>query len=181
MTDATPQFVEPEPAPAEPEKPVAESAAAPAEAEPPSADEWKRTLAALTKANKEAEKHRLKIKEFEDRDKTELERAAEASKAAEQERDAAKAESLRLRTAIRHGISDEDAELFLTGTDEETLTRQAERLADRTAAAGSKTPKPDPSQGARGPVGMDARIAEAEKNGDFKTAIALKSQQLLKK
>ncbi len=44
----------------------------------------------------------------------------------------AKAEALRLRIAGKHGVSAEDAELFLTGTDEETLTRQAQRLSERT-------------------------------------------------
>lgn len=43
------------------------------------------------------------------------------------------------------GISTEDAELFLTGTDVETLAKQAARLADRT----SNTPKPDLSQGGK--------------------------------
>jgi hypothetical protein len=32
----------------------------------------------------------------------------------------------------KHGIDDEDADLFLTGSDEATLTRQAERLAGRS-------------------------------------------------
>lgn len=40
-------------------------------------------------------------------------------------------EALRRRVQAAHGISDEDADLFLTGTDEETLTAQAKRLADR--------------------------------------------------
>lgn len=43
------------------------------------------------------------------------------------------------------GITAEDAELFLTGSDVETLTKQAARLADRT----SNTPKPDLSQGGK--------------------------------
>lgn len=63
--------------------------------------------------------------------KSEVERAAAAQQKAEQERDAARADALRLRVASRHGISDEDADLFLTGTDEATLIRQAERLAQR--------------------------------------------------
>ena len=50
------------------------------------------------------------------------------------ERDEARAEALRLRIAVQHGLSIEDADLFLTGTDEETLTAQAKRLADRAAA-----------------------------------------------
>jgi len=45
----------------------------------------------------------------------------------------AEAEAGRLRSdiAARHGISPEDRDLFLTGTDEETLTAQAKRLAER--------------------------------------------------
>ena len=40
-------------------------------------------------------------------------------------------EALKRRVQAAHGIADEDADLFLTGTDEETLTAQAKRLADR--------------------------------------------------
>lgn len=53
----------------------------------------------------------------------------EATSAAE----TARTEALRLRIAVRHGVSDEDAELFLTASDEATLTKQAERLASREA------------------------------------------------
>ncbi|MET7867975.1 hypothetical protein [Micromonospora taraxaci] len=84
---------------------------------------------ALRKANKEAESLRLKLKEYEDRDKTESEKLAERAAAAERERDAARAAELRLRIAAKHGISDEHADLFLNGTDEATLTEQAEQLA----------------------------------------------------
>ncbi len=41
--------------------------------------------------------------------------------------------TLRSRIQAKHGISDEDAELFLTGGDEESLTKQAERLTAREA------------------------------------------------
>ena len=43
----------------------------------------------------------------------------------------AEARALRANIASEHGISAEDRDLFLTGTDEETLTAQAKRLADR--------------------------------------------------
>jgi hypothetical protein len=64
-----------------------------------------------------------------DAERTALERDTAAA-----ERDAARAELLRYKVATKFGIADEDIELFLTGTDEETLTKQAERLADRTKA-----------------------------------------------
>ena len=89
--------------------------------------------AALKKANKEAETLRLKLKEYEDRDKSEAEKQAERLKALEAEAIAARSEALRLRVAAKFGIGDEDADLFLTATDEETLTKQAERLAERVA------------------------------------------------
>lgn len=42
-------------------------------------------------------------------------------------------EALRRRVQAAHGIADEDADLFLTASDEETLTAQAKRLAERTS------------------------------------------------
>lgn len=64
---------------------------------------------------------------------SELEKANGEIASVKSERDNAKAESLRLRIAVTHGISLDDADLFLTGTDEETLTAQAKRLSDRVA------------------------------------------------
>ncbi|MBP2320483.1 hypothetical protein JOF56_000868 [Kibdelosporangium banguiense] len=50
----------------------------------------------------------------------------------------------------------------------------------RTDTPGVRRPAPDLSQGARtnGPAGIDTQIAEAEKNGDWATAISLKNQRL---
>lgn len=74
-----------------------------------------------------------KYDEQEEANKSALEKATGRVTSAEQERDQAKAEALRLRIAAKHGVSDEDADLFLTGADEATLTKQAERLTDRIA------------------------------------------------
>lgn len=74
-----------------------------------------------------------KLDEIEQANLSALEKANGRITTAESERDTAKAESLRLRTAVTHGISLEDADLFLTGTDEETLVAQAKRLSDRAA------------------------------------------------
>lgn len=71
----------------------------------------------IEKANQsDAEKHAARVAEL------------------EAELDNTRRDSLRLKIAAAHEITDaDDIELFLTGTDEETLTRQAKRLAERTA------------------------------------------------
>lgn len=97
---------------------------------------------------------------------SDLEKAqAEAAKNAE-EAASAKAEALRWRIAAKHGISDEDAETFLTGSTEEALTRQAERLASLSTAAPT-TPKPDRTQGGTGaPAGGSTADLFAAAVGD---------------
>lgn len=74
-----------------------------------------------------------KFDELEAANKSEIEKANDAKTQAEQRAAKAEADALRWKVAAKHGISDEDAELFLTGTDEETLTKQAQRLTERVA------------------------------------------------
>lgn len=75
-----------------------------------------------------------KADEYEQANQTEAEKAAKRVAELEAELNNTRRDSLRLTIATAHGITDaDDIELFLTGTDEETLTRQAKRLADRTA------------------------------------------------
>ena len=82
------------------------------------------------KANADAAK---RLAEIEEANKSEVQRAADRLAAAERDAAEARAEALRLRIAVKYQIGDEDADLFLTGTDEETLTKQAERLTAREA------------------------------------------------
>lgn len=63
--------------------------------------------------------------------KSESERLTEALNAAQQAAEKAQADALRYRIAAKHQINDADAELFLTGTDADTLERQAARLAEQ--------------------------------------------------
>lgn len=76
---------------------------------------------------------------------SDLEKAQKTAADAQAAADKATAEALRLRVAAKHGINDEDADLFLTGSDMETVEKQAAALVART----SNGPKPDLSQGAK--------------------------------
>lgn len=75
-----------------------------------------------------------KADEYEKANQTEAEKAAARVAELEAELSNTRRDSLRLKIASANGITDaDDIDLFLTGTDEETLTKQAKRLAERTA------------------------------------------------
>ena len=87
-------------------------------------------------------------------------RAAEAAnrdlqKEAQEAREVAAkaaADAARWRIAASHGINDADAEMFLTGSDEVTLAKQAARLVElrATSTAPAVAPRPDLTQGGSG-------------------------------
>lgn len=91
-----------------------------------------KTLAAQKLTIKELKDKAARLDELESAQLSESEKAKKRAEQAEARALAAEASAARWRIAAKHGISDEDAELLLTGTDEETLNRQAERLAART-------------------------------------------------
>ena len=130
----------PTPAPTEPAKP--------AQAE----TDWKaeaRKHEARAKENAAAASELAKLKQAQ---MTETDRLnaqlADSQKAAA----SAASEALRWRVAARHGISDEQAEMYLSGDDEAMLTRQAEGLVAlaQQQVASPAGPRPDLSQGAKG-------------------------------
>ena len=108
-------------------------------------DYWKQKSRENEKRAKANATAAERLAELENANKTEAERAAERLAAAEQTAAQAQAEALRFRIATKYGISDDLADSFLTGTDEESLTGQAEKLV---ALSKPGTPRPDPSQGA---------------------------------
>lgn len=95
---------------------------------------WKQKAREQEKRAKENSSAAKRLAEIEEANKTEAQKTADALAAAQRDAETARAEALRYRIASKHQVSDEDAELFLTGTDEETLTRQAQRLTERAAA-----------------------------------------------
>lgn len=86
---------------------------------------------ARSKAEREAKELKAQLDQIAAANLSKEEKAQRERDEAIAEAQQARAEALRYRIATKFGISDEDADLFLTGSDEETITRQAERLAER--------------------------------------------------
>jgi hypothetical protein len=84
---------------------------------------------ALAKANKEAEQARLKVKEFEDAQKTDQERLSEQLSTLQQERDRLNTELMRERIGRKHGLPDEIV-ARIQGGDEDEMDADAARLAE---------------------------------------------------
>lgn len=111
-------------------------------------------------------------------DVSELDRLTSRMAALEAQAEESKVAALRMQIVAETGVRADLAE-FLTGTDEQTLRQQAQKLVAATATPGGpQRPAPDPAQGAKPSADqlteIDTRIAEALKAGDVKTSIALK-------
>lgn len=83
-------------------------------------------------AVKRAKDLEAKVREFEDRDKSEQERLTEARDQAATDAASARAEATRLRMAIKYGLDEEDLDLLGEG-DEEKIEARAKRLSERSA------------------------------------------------
>jgi hypothetical protein len=133
----------------------------------PSAEaaDWKAKAREWEKRAKENKSAADELAALKQAQMSESERTSARLAELEREAQAARSEALRYRVATRYGIGDEDAELFLTATDEETLERQAKALAERTTAPSAPTstapaPRPDLTQGARDmPLNGDPLLA----------------------
>jgi hypothetical protein len=161
------------------------------------ADKWKRMSReneARAKANADAAK---RLAEIEDAAKSESEKLAEKLTAAEDRVKAATAMAVAARVeamAAGRFADPQDAVDALGGDflddsgkiDATAIAAALDALLERkphwAAAdpAAPRTPAPDPAQGARpGAIPtLAAQIAEAERSGDIKASIALKSRQL---
>jgi hypothetical protein len=82
---------------------------------------------ALRKANKEAEQARLRVKEFEDAQKSESERLAEQLAETQKRADAAELQAARLQVASDKGLPASSVK-FLTGSSVEELAASADEL-----------------------------------------------------
>ena len=110
-------------------------------------------------ANEEAAK---KLAALEDAKKSDDQKWQERVEKLEQELSGSKLASDRARIQARYGLSDEDADLFLTASDAEQLEAQAKALSDRIKAnkkSGPTAPeqKGKPSEGGSDPLRELAR------------------------
>lgn len=150
-------------------------------------DAGKKALSEERAARKAAEKERealsARLKEFEDRDKSEAEKLAERAAAAEAERDALKADAIRARVALTKGIP---ADLMdrLRGSSEEEVAADADRLMAVIASSTKPLPRGAVDQGERDKGGVSqlgrddlsrmspAEIEAARKAGRFDRLMA---------
>lgn len=121
--------------------------------------DWKAKAREWEKRAKENSSAAARLAELEESQKSEAQKLADAKTAAEQAAAEAKADALRWRIAAKHGITDDDAELFLTGSDEGTLTKQAERLTERISDR-KKTGNVVPKEGTTTTTGKDDPLRE---------------------
>jgi hypothetical protein len=120
--------------------------APPAPAQEPAGEDktdWKAEARKWEARSKENADKAKRLDEVEEAGKSEAQKLADRLAKSEAEASSAKAEALRFRIAAKYGINDEDAALFLTGTDEQTVERQAARLAESV----TQTPGHVPAEG----------------------------------
>lgn len=109
--------------------------------------ELEKLKAALRKANKEAEDNRRKLKELEDRDKSDSEKLSERIAAAERRAEEAETKALRFEIAIEKGVKAR----WLSGSTREELEAAAdEYLADHPPANGTGPAPTKPVEDLRG-------------------------------
>jgi hypothetical protein len=150
-----------------PAAPAVPAAPAPVEPAAPPAPPWGedfdparawQTIQNLREREKELEKapkltpeQQRKLDEYtrlEEASKSDAQRLQEAEASARRDADTARADSLRLRVAIEHGLAKEDIDLLGSGTQEE-VTARAQRIAELRAAAVAAPPAPTPAPGQR--------------------------------
>ncbi|MFH9977938.1 hypothetical protein ACH4ND_01495 [Streptomyces sp. NPDC017179] len=169
--------------------------------DPPLGPAGEKALAEWKKRAKEAEDkakdQAARLKEYEDRDKTEAERQADALKAATERAEQATRLAVSSKVeALAAGRFQDPLDAvdalkggsYVTGdgaVDGDAIKAALDDLLTRkphwaASEPGPRVPRPDPAQGARPgtPPNLTQQIADAEKAGNTKLALALKTQQL---
>lgn len=115
----------------------------------PDGDDIAAMKAALKKANKEAEAARLKLKEIEDKDKSESVKATERAEAAEKRAQEAELRAMRLEVATAKGLSAAHAKR-LSGSTKEELEADADDFLESIKPDDKGTPPGKPREDLRG-------------------------------
>lgn len=131
----------------------------------------RKALEAERAANKASKKQiadlQAKLKEYEDRDKSDAEKTAERLAQLEKDTAASRSRADRLEVALDKGLPKTLADR-LRGSTREELEADADELLKLVNAQKPKTPKPDPSQGHGGgdtkPTSLEEAIASAYSN-----------------
>lgn len=108
--------------------------------------ELEQLRAALAKANKDAEKHRLRLKEVDDAKLSEIEKARRDADEAAQELATLRRDTLRQKVALNAGLPAKWVTRLHGDSEEELAADAASILADLNKP---RTPAPDASQGPR--------------------------------
>jgi hypothetical protein len=123
-------------------------------------DFWKAKAREQEKRAKENADAAKRLAEIEESQKSEAEKTADRIKQLETEAENARRDALRFKVASEFGIASERAELLLTGSDEETMRRQAEALkgeSDQRKKQGNRVPNEGTTSTATG--NADAQFA----------------------
>lgn len=113
----------------EPQDPSVTDDKKPEAKDEPKSDDLEAMKAALKKANKEAETFRRQLKEIEDKDKSESEKAAERAAMAEKRAQEAELRAMRLEVAVSKGLTPAQAKR-LVGTTQEELEADADEFLE---------------------------------------------------
>jgi hypothetical protein len=114
-------------------------------------DAGKKALDAERREKRAAERRaaelEARLKEFEDRDKSEAQKLAERAEKAEADLAALQAASLRAEVALEKGLTPAQAKRLIGATREELEADADELLEALGAQNGPRAPRPDPNQG----------------------------------
>jgi len=95
-------------------------------------DFWKQKAREQEKRAKENATAAARLAEIEESQKSEAQKSADRIKQLETEAAEAHREALRFKVASKHGIDSEMADLLLTGSDEDAMTKQAEAIKQQS-------------------------------------------------
>lgn len=137
----------------------------------------------LDKARAERDDYKTRWTEYEDSQKSEAQKLAEAAEAARADAVKAQGELLRYKIAATKGLDPELLPFLPAGSEDEVSAAADVLVAKLAAASAPRRPQPDPTQAStangKPPATLDEQIASAERDGDFSRSIALKAQKLL--